>query len=187
MDDRNADAFRALYREHYRTVCRYLAARADRELVEDVAAETFLVAWRRQAQLPDHVVPWLLTTAGHCLANQRRARQRSAALFDRLAALHAGSAPGTDDDLVRREQRRALLAALADLGERDRELLLLTHWDGLAPRDAGVVLGLSPVLLRARLHRASRRLRQALASELEREDPRPRASALTPTFELTET
>jgi RNA polymerase sigma factor (sigma-70 family) len=152
-----------------------------------VAAETFLIAWRRQAQLPDHVVPWLLTTAANCLANQRRARQRSAALFDRLAALSAGTTAAADDDLARRAQRRALVAALAELGDRDRELLLLTHWDGLAPRDAGVVLGLNPVLLRARLHRASRRLRQALASELEREDLRPRAGALTTTFELTET
>jgi hypothetical protein len=55
MADRAPDpeAFRALYRTHYRTVCRYLALRADSRHVEDLAAETFLVAWRRQAQLPE--------------------------------------------------------------------------------------------------------------------------------------
>ncbi len=72
VDSRDPEAFRTFYRAHYRTVCRYLSVRADRDVVEDVAAETFLVAWRRQADLPDHAVPWLLNTACKCLANQRR-------------------------------------------------------------------------------------------------------------------
>jgi hypothetical protein len=46
MDDREA-AFRALYREHYAGVCRYLAGRTAPDRVEDLAAETFLIAWRR--------------------------------------------------------------------------------------------------------------------------------------------
>ena len=50
---RDPEAFRALYRAHYRTVCRYLAARTERDLVEDVAAETFLVA-ERLARTPEN-------------------------------------------------------------------------------------------------------------------------------------
>lgn len=187
MDDSNAEAFRALYRTHYRTVCRYLSARTERHLVEDVAAETFLVAWRRQAELPEHIVPWLLNTAARCLANQRRASQRSGALVDRLAGILPAQDAGIAQDIERREQRRALLTALGELHERDRELLLLRHWDGLAPREIAAVLQLSPVLLRARLHRASRRLRETLAGELERDDVVPRASPMTETFDLTGT
>jgi DNA-directed RNA polymerase specialized sigma24 family protein len=56
MDARDPEAFRALYRAHYGTVCRYLAARVHRPAVEDVAAETFLVAWRRQPELPPREV-----------------------------------------------------------------------------------------------------------------------------------
>ena len=166
MDSRDPDAFRAFYRAHYRTVCRYLSVRADRNVVEDVAAETFLVAWRRQADLPQHAVPWLLNTAGKCLANHRRSRQRSDALVDRLGGLVAEEDAGIDDDLVRRGQLRALRAALSGLSDRDRELLLLSHWDGLAPREIASVLGVNPVVLRARLHRASRRLRESLAVAL---------------------
>jgi DNA-directed RNA polymerase specialized sigma24 family protein len=40
MDDRDPDAFRALYRRHYGSVCRFIAARAPADHVEDVAAET---------------------------------------------------------------------------------------------------------------------------------------------------
>jgi len=166
VDSRDPEGFRAFYRAHYRTVCRYLAVRTDRDVVEDVAAETFLVAWRGQADLPDHAVPWLLNTAGKCLANHRRSRERSDALVDRLGGLLQGEDAGIDDPLVRAGQRRALLAALTGLSERDRELLLLSHWDGLAPREIAAVLEVDPVVLRARLHRASRRLRESLGAAL---------------------
>ena len=86
MTDRDPEAFRALYRAHYSAVCRYLAARADPDVVEDVAAETFLVAWRRQRELPHHLRPWLLNTAAKCLANQRRTRERSTARRSPTAA-----------------------------------------------------------------------------------------------------
>jgi RNA polymerase sigma-70 factor (ECF subfamily) len=173
MNDRDPEAFRRLYRDHYRTVCRYLAARADREVVEDVAAETFLIAWRRQAQMPAHVVPWLLNTAGKCLANQRRSRDRAHALASRLAGLMPEQSPGVEDALERVDQRRALLTALVAVGERDRELLLLRHWDGLAPREIATVLELGPVAVRARLSRAGRRLERELRAALAHEDPPP--------------
>ena len=38
---------------HYGTVCRYLARRVELRHVEDMAADTLLVAWRRRADLPD--------------------------------------------------------------------------------------------------------------------------------------
>ncbi len=166
VDSRDPEAFRTFYRAHYRTVCRYLSVRADRDVVEDVAAETFLVAWRRQADLPDHAVPWLLNTACKCLANQRRSRERSDALVDRLGGVLRSEDAGIDDALARRGQRRALLAALTGLSDRDREMLLLSHWDGLAPRQIATVLDVNPVVLRARLHRASRRLRESLGAAL---------------------
>lgn len=170
MDQGDPEAFRALYRTHYRTVCRYLALRAHADHVEDVAAETFLVAWRKQRELPDdHVVPWLLNAAGKCLANQRRSRARSEALVQRLADMAAAAGGRFDDDVARGAQRRALLAALAAVSDTDRELLMLRHWDGLPPRDIALVVDISPVALRARLHRSQRRLQRALRDALAEE------------------
>jgi RNA polymerase sigma-70 factor (ECF subfamily) len=173
MDDRDPEAFRALYRAHYGTVCRYLAARVHRSAVEDVAAETFLVAWRRQAELPPHVVPWLLNTAAKCLANARRSRERSDALASRLAGVLPASAPGLDSTLESSARQRALVAALVAVGERDRELVLLRFWDDLPPREIAVVLELNPVIVRARLSRAGRRLERELRAALAVEDPPP--------------
>jgi RNA polymerase sigma-70 factor (ECF subfamily) len=187
-DCRDAEAFRLLYRAYYGPVCRYLAVRAERPLVEDVAAETFLVAWRRQGEIPAHVLPWLLNVAGKCLANQRRAGARAKALRERLSdALGAGSGRTIEEDVLRREQCRALAGVLASLRERDRELLLLRYWDGLAPRDIARVLELSPVVARARLHRASARIRCTLADALEREPQEPHGTQrATEALELTE-
>jgi RNA polymerase sigma-70 factor (ECF subfamily) len=165
----DADAFRSLYRAHHRRVCAYLAVRADADLVEDLAAETFLVAWRRQAEMPAHVLPWLLNTAAKCLANERRSGDRRRALRERLR--EAGAEPASlAADADRAAQRRALITALEAVAEPDRELLLLRHWDGLAPREIAAVVELSPVVVRARLHRATRRLQLQLRAALERED-----------------
>jgi RNA polymerase sigma-70 factor (ECF subfamily) len=167
MNDRDADAFRALYRSHYRTVCRYVAVRADAELVEEVAAQVFLVAWRRFAELSiGNVVPWLLNAAGKCLADQRRALARRAALQERLEGAPAAPAPAIEHDLARVRQRHALLAALRSLREGDRELILLRHWDGLRAREIATVLELNPAVARQRLHRAERRYRRALDDTL---------------------
>ena len=165
----DADAFRSLYQAHYRRVCAYLAVRADADLVEDLAAETFLVAWRRQAEMPAHVLPWLLNTAGKCLANERRAGDRRSALRERLGSSPA-ALPTVADEIDLAARRRALIAALEAVGDGDRELLLLRHWDGLAPRQIAAVAEISPVVIRARLHRATRRLQHELRAALERED-----------------
>lgn len=58
--------------------------------------------------------------------------------------------------------RLLVQAALDRLGERDRELLELTAWEGLEPREAAVVLGLPARTVRTRLSRARARLRAEL-------------------------
>jgi RNA polymerase sigma-70 factor (ECF subfamily) len=81
--------------------------------------------------------------------------------------------PGVESELECSARRRALVAALVAVGERDRELLLLRFWDGLAPREIAGVVGVSPVTVRARLSRAGRRLERELRAALAVEDPPP--------------
>jgi DNA-directed RNA polymerase specialized sigma24 family protein len=47
---------------------------------QDVAAETFQVAWRRLEAVPFDAAPWLYAVARRVLANERRAASRRAAL-----------------------------------------------------------------------------------------------------------
>lgn len=56
----------------------------------------------------------------------------------------------------------ALRAGLASLPARDREILILTAWEGLTPRQIAVVTGIPTNLVRVRLHRARSRLKRRL-------------------------
>jgi RNA polymerase sigma-70 factor (ECF subfamily) len=53
-------------------------------------------------------------------------------------------------------------AALATLGELDREVVRLWAWEGLAPREIAVVTGLSANAVSIRLHKARKRLAASL-------------------------
>ncbi|MFF8430578.1 RNA polymerase sigma factor [Streptomyces sp. NPDC016566] len=65
--------------------------------------------------------------------------------------------------------RNLILRALASLGEDDREALVLTAWHGLHAHEAAKVVGCSATTMRVRLHRARKRLAQAL--DLNRQAP----------------
>ena len=68
-------AFERCFREHYPALLAFVLRRtAGRPLAEDITADTFSVAWRRRAYLPDPALPWLYATATKLLANQRRSR-----------------------------------------------------------------------------------------------------------------
>jgi RNA polymerase sigma factor (sigma-70 family) len=145
----------ALFRRHYRDVAAYVRRRAEPDLVEDVVAETFLVAWRRLDKMPDDARPWLLAVARKTLSTQRRAGARRRSLLSKLAAQPLPQATEAQGDL-------GVADALARLSERDREAITLVAWDGLSPNEAAVVVGQSAVAFRVRLHRAKRRLRQRI-------------------------
>jgi RNA polymerase sigma-70 factor (ECF subfamily) len=145
----------ALFREHADAVHAYARRRVDAASADDTVGEVFAIAWRRLDDVRDPGLPWLLACARRVLANQRRGKRRAEALRSRLAASRLPSLPTAGGD-------GPLRHALNELGERDREVLLLTGWEGLDPAEAATVLGCSRGALAVRLHRARKRLEAAL-------------------------
>lgn len=154
-------AFRQLFDAHLADVWRYARRRcATSADADDVAGETFAVAWRRRADLPPEegdVRLWLLGTARRVLANQRRSHDRQHRLRTRAASLEpptpveAGSHEGGE-----------LWRALARLSPEDRDLLIMRAWDELPVHEMAVLLGCTPNAVSLRLHKARRRLATAL-------------------------
>lgn len=166
-----AQRLEALFRAHYKAVVAYVRRRAAPESVDDVVAETFLVAWRRLDRVPsDSPLPWLLAIARNIVATQRRASSRRDALYARLQASVGEQAA---DPLGVEHPTGAVAAALARLSEKDREALTLIGWDGLRPREAAAVMGEIPSAFYVRLHRAKRRLRRLLDESPERSSDAP--------------
>jgi RNA polymerase sigma-70 factor (ECF subfamily) len=145
-------------RTHSRAIVKYFARRGPRQDAEDLAAEVFAVAWRRRDDVPrEAVLPWLYRTAGFVLANQRRKR-----IDVPVERIRDGEAARLDGDpelsaLFDAELRGALLS----VGERDRRILLLHAWEGLAGEELAAVLGISRSGADAALSRARKRLREA--------------------------
>ncbi|GAA3252367.1 RNA polymerase sigma factor [Nonomuraea helvata] len=163
MDDPE-ERFTELYDRHYRSVLGYALLRAERDTAEDVSSETFLVAWRRLDQLPEPPLPWLLGVARNMLAKQRDSHHRRQALVDRIAALSGDQVGGDVAEHV--IDRETALAALSGLPEQDVEAMVFATWYGLPPEQAAAVMGCSVRTYNVRLHRARKRLNQALRLEV---------------------
>lgn len=157
----DADRFTRLYQDHYGRVLAFALRRAPAEPARDAVDETFLVAWRRLANVPDDPLPWLMVVARNRISQHfRGARRADAAAFPDAARLSVTVVRDVGEAVTERE---IVLRALGRLAEPDREVLILVAWDGLSAGDAATVSGCSLTTFRVRLHRARRRMRQALA------------------------
>jgi RNA polymerase sigma-70 factor (ECF subfamily) len=161
--------FEKLYREQFGRVAAYLAARADRDLASEAISKTFEIAWRRIADVPQEPLPWLLGVARKVLADLRRTQGRRDALVERIAASGSESSGDYAEQLIGRE---GVLTALGRLTDIQQEVLLLIAWDGLSQREAAAALGCSRGAVALRLHRARKRLEQALG-EIAHEERAP--------------
>ena len=166
------ERFEALWEQFGPRVMAYALRHVDRDAAQDVVSETFLVAWRRQAVIPDDPLPWLLTVARNTLANLHRSLRRQGRMTTRLELLREVAEPASAADVLA-EDRTSMLAVLAAMTAKEREALLLTAWDGLSPEQAAMVAGCSARTFHVRLFRARRRLKADLDG--------PRASADTTT------
>ena len=162
---RRDEVFQRLYAAHFDQLLGYALRRVDRpEDAADVVAETFLVAWRRLPDVPpgDEARLWLYGVARRTLANHRRGDGRRDRLGQRLREQLATCVPDPAERVV---ENLAVENALATLGSADREVLQLSLWEGLEPREIAVVLRLSPLAVRSRLSRARSRLRNLLGND----------------------
>lgn len=156
-----AQLFTGLFERHFEAVTGYALRRSTPGEASDAVSETFLVAWRRLDDVPDEPDSraWLLGVTWRVLANQRRGLSRRRRLGDQLRSelrhlTPPRDAEGTDCHVVRE--------ALGELSEVDRELILLTLWEGLTPAQIAIALEIAPGAARTRLHRARGRLRALL-------------------------
>ena len=174
-DGPERERFSALYVEHYAAVLRYAARRVGAEAARDIAAETFMTAWRRLNQVPPaQPLPWLYATARNCLANELRRKDYRDRLESRIRAEATRGPQAASPELSERlADRLAVLAALATLQEKDQEALRLIEWEQLDTAAGAAALGCSTGAFKVRLHRARRRLARAL----DQQAAEPRGSA----------
>ena len=154
-------AFATLVQRHLNFV--YSAALrmvCDSHLAEDVTQGVFIALANNATRLVDRPVlsGWLHRTAQNIAAQtvrsdvRRRAREQEAAGMNELVA--------TQSDAIWEHIAPHLDAALGELGEQDRDALLLRYFERKSAREMAQTLGVSDDAAQKRVSRAVERLRE---------------------------
>lgn len=143
----------------------YFARRVDPvDDAADLLGDTLVIVWRRQSVIPadeTRARMWLYGVARKVLSTYRRSSVRRNALAERLRD-QLGSVPseGAHGSNSLEDHVRALIA---DLNDRDREIMEMVYWDGFSLVEVATILSMRPATVRSRHARARAQLRDALA------------------------
>jgi RNA polymerase sigma-70 factor (ECF subfamily) len=142
-----------------------LARLGEPQAVDEVMQEVALAAVAQRSPLkdPGRVGAWLYRLAVRQVLLHRRRCGRQRKLLGGYAATQVdGACPDPLDWLLRDERKDLVRAALGQLPRRDAEILLLKYTEDWSYRELAGHLGVSESAVEARLHRARKRLREAM-------------------------
>lgn len=154
-------AFGELYHRYARMVHGILLARVPFSEVDDLVHDTFLQALRRVHTLRDasRFGAWLAAITRNRANDYHRQSVEEVELPEDLSQ-NDDNVQGRGED---EEQARFLLAAIMELPETYRELLLLRLVEGMTGPEIAARTGLTHGSVRVTLHRGMRQLREKLA------------------------
>jgi RNA polymerase sigma factor (sigma-70 family) len=171
-------AFAGVFARHHPAVHRYLARRLGADLADELAAETFAVAFARRGRYDSAFAdarPWLFGIATKLAHRHWRREERELRAYARTGV--DVTVPSAEERVAARADSavagRALAAALAGLTAKERDVLLLYAWEQLDQPEIAAALAISLGTVKSRLHRARTRLRQSLAAAGELDSLRP--------------
>ena len=159
----DVERFTEVHDRHFPAVYRYVAGRLGAQVAEDVAAETFLVAFDKRKTFDatrGDLRAWLFGIATNLVSRHRRKEARH---YRALARIELPTA-------VEGHENRVVVAgqlgkALARLTSGERDVLLLVALADLGYAEVAEALGISPGTVGSRLTRARKKLAPVLAPE----------------------
>jgi RNA polymerase sigma-70 factor (ECF subfamily) len=166
---RAPECFGGLFDRHAAAIYRYIARRLGPDVADDLVAETFLAAFRKQGSYDTahhDARPWLYGIATRLIARQRRDEVRFFRAIARTGVDPADEpvADQVTDRVAAVAASRELAAALARLPRTQRDVLLLVA-SGLGYQEVAVALGVPAGTVSSRLARARRKAREALGGQ----------------------
>jgi RNA polymerase sigma-70 factor (ECF subfamily) len=140
----------------------------DADLAEDAVQEAFLAVWRQAARFDPSrgsASSWILTFVHRRAVDLVRSEVRFKAPRERLEALMPDAVvdESFDDDVVLREAREEVRAALATLSKAEREVLGLAYWHGLTQSEIATALAIPHGTVKSRTFSALAHLRESLS------------------------
>ena len=161
-------AFELIFDRHFDAIYGYLHRRVGGDLADELAAETFTLAFERRSscRASGSVLPWLYGIATNLASRRWRGERR------RLRAYGRSGVDGwvaDDDEVVARVDGSALRArlacALAEMRPRERDALLLYALADLSYEEIALALEVPIGTVGTWLHRAREIARRELTAE----------------------
>lgn len=153
------ERFEEIFERHFDAVHAYLRRRVRREDADDIAADTFLQAFRLRSRFErqrQSARPWLLGIATNIVRHHLRQAERQSRAVNRVVQTTVPAATPSDPAGPR------LVAALDGLSPEDLDVLLLYAWADLEYREIAEALNVPVGTVRSRLNRVRTRLRSRL-------------------------
>ncbi|TCO44550.1 RNA polymerase sigma-70 factor (ECF subfamily) [Kribbella antiqua] len=164
---REPDRFTQIFDKYFGQVHSYVARRLGTDIADDLAAETFLIAFRQRERFDRRtgaVRAWLYGIATNLIRRHRRDELRA---WRALAKLPPPTPTTGHEDRIAAQvtaqaASRELAAALAKVSTKDREVLLLVALGQLTYDEVAAALGIAYGTVCSRLSRARRVIRKSL-------------------------
>jgi RNA polymerase sigma-70 factor, ECF subfamily len=148
--------FQALYERLHPPLWRYVHRMVgDGDIADDVVQEAFVRLLGRSDLEADAARLWVFTVATNLVRDRGRTVSRRARLLSAVPTA-APAEPPADDSLERKERVESVRRALAELSERDRQLLLMRE-EGFKYHEIAAAVGVAPGSVGTLIARAVRR------------------------------
>lgn len=167
------DALEALY-NRYRTPVYSLAMFMLKQppLAEEATQDIFLNVWLKASSFnADRGQPraWIMSVAHHKIIDIIRSRRRAIvntdpADYDSLELLPAGGA-STEQQVEQTMDRERIMRALATVPESQREVIMLSYFEGYSQSEMADKLGQPLGTIKTRVRLAMQKLRTALEND----------------------
>jgi RNA polymerase sigma-70 factor, ECF subfamily len=164
-------AFGAIFERHFGAIHGYLRRRFDDELADELAAQTFFVAFDRRSRFDQERTdarPWLFGIATNLAHNHRRREQAELRAIAAMATKSGTVIEGVEARIDAERLRGSLAHALADLPAEESDVLCLLVWAELNQAEIADALAIPLGTVKSRLFRARGRMQTALGLSSER-------------------
>jgi RNA polymerase sigma-70 factor (sigma-E family) len=158
-------ALERLYDEHYvRLVRLAVLLLGDAGRAEEVVQDAFVAMHQRWSRLAGANLPAYLRQS---VVNGCRSTHRHLRVVERHRPDDPGTAPAADEPVLAGARRESVVAALARLPRRQREVLVLRYYLDLSEREIAETLQISPGAVKSHASRGAAALRTTLSHLLE--------------------
>lgn len=162
-------AFSELYRRHVGAVHTVVASGLSNPATQaESIQEVFTRALERLSQLRDHTRfrPWLMQISRNVVIDGQRSKAKSPVVDDDMEDESLASEPTPQQLTELSELARLVDGCIAGLSKRDATAVAMVTYFDFTPTEVAQALGMTPNAAKVAIHRARRRMRDALVLDL---------------------